>query len=107
MIEAIADRFEIPVLFVWHPIPNFRYDREYHLFAKPIPSRRERLSSAGYEIASNSAFSRNFAWCADIQREEKRPLYVDGVHFSAAMSELVAECIRENLERVGLTRPGR
>ena len=36
-----------------------------------------------------------FVWCADIQARQRKPLYVDLVHYSGALSRAIAECISD------------
>jgi len=35
----------------------------------------------------------HFFWCADIQQNEERPLYVDKVHYTSAFSKKLAQTI--------------
>lgn len=104
MIQALAKAFGVPTVFVWHPIAAYEYDSRAHLFtrdmgADPFPAR-------GYlymrETLRHRPVGANFIWCADIQKGVEEPLYVDAVHYSAAMAERVADCITAAIVERGL-----
>lgn len=99
MITSILDTYGIESLFVWQPIPSYRYDQSFHPFAQD-----------GYGIHNHSAkgyadFNRylqsnhlgdNFLWLADIQSNEKKPLYIDLVHYSPYMNAKIASLISKH-----------
>jgi hypothetical protein len=39
----------------------------------------------------------NFIWAADIQNDSKKPLYVDAVHYSSELNQMLARFILENV----------
>ena len=41
-----------------------------------------------------------FLWCADIQNDIHEPLYVDNVHYSSKMIDMVAACITDGVEHL-------
>ena len=41
-------------------------------------------------ICENGSLGENFIWLGDIQKDIKQPLYVDAVHYSGAMSKMIA-----------------
>jgi len=45
---------------------------------------------------------RNFLWLADIQKDIRKPLYVDYVHYGASLSKMIAERILQHLKQNGL-----
>ncbi len=94
-IEAIARDYAVQVVFVWQPIPFYKYDQRYHLFSREAGVNR--YASAGYErvrqIVEAEDEGPDFLWCADIQERITEPLYVDYIHFTAAMSRRLAEYI--------------
>ena len=91
LIESMAQRFGVPVCFVWQPVPTYKYDLAYHLFVKK-GFREHHGSVQGYaEMAAmlaNYPPAKNFIWCADMQETLKEPLYVDVVHYSGRMNEM-------------------
>ena len=95
-IQAIARAFGVQSVFVWQPISYYKYDRRYHI-VHSRDARRNLYVEAGYErlrqIVGSTDAGPNFLWCADIQEGLTEPLYVDDVHYSAAMSHRLAEHI--------------
>lgn len=94
-IEAIARDYVVQVVFVWQPIPFYKYDQRYHLFSREAGVNR--YASVGYErvrqIVEAEDEGPDFLWCADIQERITEPLYVDYIHYTAAMSRRLAEYI--------------
>ena len=102
MIQAIADSFKIKAVFVWQPVPNYKYDLKYHLFSK-WGFGGHTISQFGYpkmaKLHKQRSMGKNFLWCADIQEGAKEPLYVDRVHYTSKMSRMVAKCIFDLMEQ--------
>jgi hypothetical protein len=100
--QATADAFGIEAIFAWQPAPLYHYDLAYHPFDVVAPHRRVHY---GYPAMARHVAARdmggNFAWCADIQRDIKRPLYMDQVHYSEEGHRLVAGCIAETIVASG------
>jgi hypothetical protein len=92
--QAIARELGIEAIFVWQPVPLYKYDLAYHPFRIQDEHRRIRY---GYPVMAQHVAARdmgaNFAWCADIQDSIKRSLYLDQVHYAAEGNRLVADCI--------------
>ena len=98
MIEAVADSRDVRSLFVWQPVPTFAYDETRHPFSfSNIP--RHLYSKQGYKsvqiLVEQDRLGANFLWCADIQKDQQGPLYVDVVHYSAQFSKQIAACISD------------
>lgn len=93
IIEAVAGSFGIKAIFIWQPVPFYKYDEKYQLFYLP-PDPRGVL---GYPLMARFVerypLGDNFLWCADIQEELEEPLYVDNIHYSARMSKIFADYI--------------
>lgn len=93
LITLLAEQHDIPVYFVWQPIPGYRYDLQYHPFAASGMGEHLR-SSFGYPIIADLRNSvpagERFLWCADIQENIRRRLYVDQVHYGAELAEMLA-----------------
>jgi hypothetical protein len=96
IIDAVANVYDIKAIFVWQPIPTYKYDLRYHLFAEGGFGALGR-SKFGYlqmaEFARHNPLGNNFLWCADMQESITEPLYVDKWHYSAKMSRKVARYI--------------
>jgi hypothetical protein len=108
LTERVAQAYQVQACFVWQPVPSYNYDIKYHLFAREGLGRHWR-SKVGYERMAEWVRTEpagpTFLWCADMQETRSEPLYVDIVHYSARMTELLAtEITRQLLER-HLLRP--
>jgi len=101
LIEAVADSFNIKTLFVWQPVPTYKLDLAKHIFSKNEGFGRHSYGRIGYEMFyvqyMKGQLGDKFVWCADITDNSKYPLYLDLVHYTAHMSEMIAECISENV----------
>jgi len=101
MIEAIASGFNVKSVFVWQPVPTYKYDLEDHLFNQ-LGFGGHSMSELGYPVmakfvAAETPLGNNFLWCADIQEGVKEPLYVDRVHYTSKMSRMLAKCIFDGM----------
>ena len=103
--EAISKAYEIIPVFVWQPVPTYRYDTRYHMF-KPDRLHCHINSKVGYpmmaERLSRMPANPRFIWAADIQRDLKEPLYVDAFHYTAPMSRRIARLIAAEVKARGL-----
>lgn len=98
LIEAGAQAYGVKVLFVWQPVPVYKYDLKYHIFAE---GGLERFDSVRYGYAAMAQrleerpkdCSDNFLWLADIQESSRKPLYVDEVHYCPPMCKELADRI--------------
>jgi hypothetical protein len=100
IIKAVAADFDIKLLFVWQPVPTYNYDDSNHLFAGP-DYQRHLFSRYGYPMMKNyinkAAYDDELLWAADLQKDIKKPLYVDQVHYTGEFSEEIANFISEHL----------
>ncbi|HEX8071502.1 MAG TPA: SGNH/GDSL hydrolase family protein [Pyrinomonadaceae bacterium] len=96
IVEAAAAASGSKVVFVWQPIPMYKYDLRYHLFAGDYYGRHA-YAKFGYplmaEFVQRNPLGDNFLWCADLQEHAPEPLYVDITHYSGQMSRTLAEHI--------------
>ncbi len=106
LTDVIAKGYGIRTLFVWQPVPVFEYDQSHNIFGTFNYSKGLPYLKPGYEIMlreyRSGAFGSNFLWLADMQRDLKEPLYIDGVHYSAKMSDLIASRIADRIISLGL-----
>ena len=97
IIEGICDKFGIKTVFVWQPVPVYKYDQSYNIFNKFDYSSFLPYLKLGYEAMARDyhagELGNNFIWLADMQENLDKPLYVDAVHYSAEMNKLIAERI--------------
>jgi lysophospholipase L1-like esterase len=96
LIEAVSKSFNVTAIFVWQPVPTYKYDLAYHLFTKNL-NQQTKYAKFGYpemaKLAAQNSLGDHFLWCADVQEGRKEPLYVDQVHYSAKMSKELASFI--------------
>lgn len=110
LIETVAQGCGTKAVFVWQPIPLYKYDLAYHPFAAG-DFGTNFFARYGYTYVEHRVHEKppgeNFLWCADIQESLSEPLYVDKVHYTAKMSRLIATTIgTQIIERGLLTRAG-
>ena len=101
LIEAVAEIYDIRTLFVWQPVPTYKYDDEkFHLYLEGGYGQHMR-SRYGYatlaSLFSTQGQDENYVWLADIQANQQKPLYVDKVHYTAAFSQRIALHIAEEI----------
>ena len=101
IIESVSKTFNIKTLFVWQPVSFYKYDLKYHIFTdkdflNSFADGIEVYNKMGNIIKSKDSES-NFFYLADLQKNIKKPLYIDDVHYSAKMSEIVAKAISDYL----------
>ena len=100
LIEATASVYKIKPVFVWQPIPLYKYDLKYHLFVEG-GFERHTYSKYGYpqmaKLNESGSLGNDFLWCADMQEGIEEPLYVDKVHYTAEMSQKLAQKIADLL----------
>lgn len=105
LIERVSGAYNVTPVFVWQPIPLYKYDLKYHLFAEG-GFERHTYSKYGYpqmaKFNESGSVGENFLWCADIQEEIKEPLYLDKVHYTAKMSQKLAKTISDLLVKRNL-----
>jgi hypothetical protein len=104
VVEAAAREFGVTALFVWQPVPTYRYDlsrqpnavpfgpHEYSRYGYPKMAARQEDGSLGLD----------FLWCADVHDGFAEPAYVDQVHYSPAMSARIAACVVKLIRERGL-----
>jgi hypothetical protein len=92
LIEAAAAAWGVRPLFVWQPVPTYRYDLRYHLLGD-FDFEQNNYSTFGYRRMAERLRREppvpDFLWAADLQVGVFQPLYVDQVHYTAAMSERI------------------
>lgn len=95
-VKGTSEAFGIVPVFVWQPIPTYKYDVSHHIF---YPNRLgcHVNSKAAYPIMLETMKAKplgeSFIWAADIQEDLKEPLYIDAFHYTAPMSKRIAEFI--------------
>jgi lysophospholipase L1-like esterase len=94
MVEAVASVNKVKPVFVWQPVPMYKYDTRHHPYNVARWSERYAYVKYGYpamaEFVGRNPQGDNFLWCADMQEKLAEPLYVDATHYSGKMSRMVA-----------------
>jgi hypothetical protein len=108
MIEAVANARGVKTVFVWQPVPTYKFDLKFHPFADK-DFGRHALSGMGYRqmalLRQTNAPRVEELWLADMQEGAREPLYVDAFHYSPKMCErIAAEIARFMSEREMLPR---
>jgi hypothetical protein len=84
------------------------YDLRYHLFGD-LDFGTNNYSAFGYARMAQRLRDEppgpDFLWAADLQDGVRQPLYVDQVHYTAAMSALIGTSIGQALVERGMLRP--
>jgi hypothetical protein len=95
IVEAVASAHKVKPVFVWQPVPMYKYDTRQHPYN--VAQWRQRYAYVKYGYPQMAEFVRgnpqgdNFLWCADMQEKLTEPLYVDATHYSGKMSRMVAQ----------------
>jgi len=95
IIEFVAAGFGVRPVFVWQPVPTYKYDLRYHFF---LHSKAEFAaygrSGYGYplmqSLRAQGKLGSNALWLADMQQDKRENLYVDSIHYNAAFSKEIA-----------------
>ena len=99
MIELTADAFGVRTIFVWQPVPDYKYDLRYHVFLSGSYYNESVLGKwprnhYGYALMENlraqGKLGGNVLWLADMQQDKHENLYVDGVHYNATFCKEIA-----------------
>lgn len=111
IIEGIAENHHILPIFVIQPVPNYKYNFKYDFKYKEDSDSRFKNNKYcdlkcytlyGYpllEAELKNYDSSNILWLADMQEGQKKPLYVDNVHYTADMSRQIAHRMKIYLEK--------
>lgn len=103
MIQGVCAGFGIRPLFVWQPAPDWGYDLRFHpLWQEEGPAAGTSVPYAAMDRLRSQRpdlFEPDVLWLADLQRGERRPLYVDRLHYTAAFSRVIAERIADRIRR--------
>ena len=99
LIEHFCHRLGVLPVFVWQPVPGYKYDLEHHLFVAPDAYQKPRqfyqLMASRLREDRDGEFGPNFLWCADLQEHETECLYVDNHHYTASFTAKLADQIVE------------
>ncbi len=101
-IERLGNDHGISTVFVFQPVPMYKYDLTCHLF-KDNGSGWDRHINGfeGYDLmakyVTQHPMGSDFLWLADIQDGVHKPLYVDQVNYTPEFSNQIAAEIEKFL----------
>jgi len=108
LIESESAAYAVTPLFVWQPVPMYKYERKYHLFAERGFFGVTQVRR-GYEAMArwvhDHAPGDDFLWLADVQENATDPLYVDVVHYAPPFMGRLASLIDERVGGLVEQRP--
>jgi hypothetical protein len=114
MIELVASGFGVRPIFVWQPVPAYKYDLRYHFLYRSGAeqgSSNRKLWQAGYSsmenMRSQGKLGANVLWLADMQQDKHENLYVDHWHYTAPFSREIAGKICAALSDTGANPPAK
>ena len=95
MIESLAAAYGVRAIFVWQPVPLYKYDLRYHFFLHNDKAFGGFVRvEYGYPLMANlqseGKLGKDVLWLADMQENKRENLYVDSVHYTAAFSKEIA-----------------
>jgi hypothetical protein len=98
-VEAVANAYRVQPIFVWQPIPLYRYDPSLDPFKRPDGVCQVK---SGYPLMKETLVQKplgsDFVWAADMQQDLHEPLYVDWFHYNAPMSRRLAAFILDTMQ---------
>jgi hypothetical protein len=95
LTRACAREYNVRPVFVWQPVPTYKYDLRYHLWPQSTSSLVAR-PGFGYPLMARTVkthekeYGEDFLWLADMQEQMTEPLYVDACHYTARFSKEIA-----------------
>ena len=100
MTEALAAEFGINTLFVWQPVPLYRYAAsKYHLLADQFSDELQVLPYQLFEQrVSEAPLDRHLLVLSGLQEKMERNLYVDLIHYNSFFNNLIAEHIARHIQ---------
>jgi hypothetical protein len=97
--QAVATTFGVRPVFVWQPVPTYKYDLRHHFLGHPDEwyAARWPRGRYGYELLETlreqGKLGPDVLWLADMQQDRHENLYVDKWHYNAPFSKDIAEQI--------------
>lgn len=108
LVEGVARAYGVRVLFVWQPIPAYKYDTSRHLFfdASSVAHWTAPRLRRGYELLDAERQQHepveHLLWLADIQQDRRENLYVSEFHYRPPLAEEIATRIAGTLREKAL-----
>ncbi len=104
--ENMCRGFDIIAVFVWQPVAVHHYDLKNHIFNGFDYNKLTPYLTVGFngmaETIKARQMGKNFIYAADIQKDLKKPLYVDAYHYSGEMCRILADFIFTKIQERNL-----
>jgi hypothetical protein len=108
--EAVARDNGIRTVFVWQPVPTYRYDLSQHTLSRGDLGYfgEHGRSREGYALMATLrptlGLGPEVLWLDGIQEGRRENLYVDSVHYTEAFSDEIAGRIADHLRQQSIVR---
>lgn len=110
LIQCACSGFGVQPVFVWQPVPTYKYDLRGHNFYTGDLAyfRRHQRSRYGYALMDEERKKPakegedDLLWLGGMQESRKENLYVDSVHYTSAFSDEIASRISQFVSDKGL-----
>jgi hypothetical protein len=90
---GMANANGVQALFVWQPVPLWKYDLLLHPLQIQPSHQLHRVGYPQlYDRYQRGSLPSNFAWCADVREGSSEMRYIDQVHYRPLLAPLVADC---------------
>jgi hypothetical protein len=100
LVEKLSDMFGVRPLFVWQPVPTYRYDYQHYHLLRDLGVEPVKWGAArrfGYPLMARHRAEleqgKNFLWLVHMQEGRRGNLYVDEYHYTAAFMKDIAAYI--------------
>jgi hypothetical protein len=99
MIEAMGAAYGFRTVFVWQPVPTYK-------FPPGDAGKWVRIGGPGWALhgyplvaktIAEQPIDGEFIWCADVATDGTERFYVDAVHYAPVLAERVARCIADGM----------
>ncbi len=94
IVQKLCKSYQIELLEVLQPIPFYEYDLKNHLF---LP-RNEIFIEKGYQKMQEIKLFCSFLNLSNIQKNQHKNFYIDKIHYTPEMNELIAIHILKTLK---------
>jgi hypothetical protein len=97
IIRALCKEYDVVPIFVWQPVPFFKYDRSLHRtfpYEDQVPKHWEMV----YEDMARSS-DLDLLYLGDMLDGVSEKVFVDDVHYNEKYNGLIAQAIAERIAR--------
>ena len=102
LVPCLDEEHGIAAVFVWQPTPAYKYDLTQHIaLNRHYGLGGHERSGVGYRLMAERLArhppGESFIWLADMQENERRPLYLDNMHYTSGFSRMIAGRVADAL----------